>query len=343
VDTAFEFSMKFGIPFLPQIPIRNPWEYMVPQALEGLAGIELQTDGVVVLHPEVWESQSHLLSRRLEQAFADENFESFEPSSPTSSCWEPFLWELQERGHRVAKAQIAGPMTTQMALKIKSQISTPIYLKSYPELSGQIFKLVLARALAMVTRMVKVGIQPLFYLDEPGLFALSRKQGQHLLYLQELKLMICTLQKAGALVGLHCCSNTDWEAIFHLDLDLLSIDTALSLDLALGLHSVPTHSVPQTERAALETWLRGGGRFSFGIVPTNQNAQSSEVPPTASALARFLKERFEKTFPNDPQLRDQILKQAIFTPACGLALQDTTEVERTYEHLMKVYEHFDFT
>ena len=95
VDTALEFSFKMGIPFLPQIPIRNPWEFMIAQAIEGLPGLQLEDEGVVSLNVDVWKSQSHFLTQRLNKAFREENFEGFEPSAATSSCWQPFLWELR--------------------------------------------------------------------------------------------------------------------------------------------------------------------------------------------------------------------------------------------------------
>src|SRR4051812_4546085 len=85
LDTALEYSLKMGIPFLPQIPIRNPWEFMIAQALEGLPGLQVENEGEVSLNIEIWQSQSHLLNRRLQTAFAtwpqNQNaFEFFEPS-----------------------------------------------------------------------------------------------------------------------------------------------------------------------------------------------------------------------------------------------------------------------
>ncbi len=43
IDAALAFSFQATIPFLPQIPIRNPWEYMIAQALEGVPGLEVET------------------------------------------------------------------------------------------------------------------------------------------------------------------------------------------------------------------------------------------------------------------------------------------------------------
>src|SRR5688572_5251208 len=108
VDAALAFSFKHGIPFLPQIPIRNPWEYMIAQAIEGIPGLQLENEGNISLNIDIWESQSYLLDRRLAEAFGQgpskkQAFEAFEPSAATSSCWQPFLWELQEREISFAK------------------------------------------------------------------------------------------------------------------------------------------------------------------------------------------------------------------------------------------------
>ena len=48
-DAALEYSFRHGIPFLPQMPVRNPWEYMIPQALEGLPGLEVSREGASYL------------------------------------------------------------------------------------------------------------------------------------------------------------------------------------------------------------------------------------------------------------------------------------------------------
>lgn len=325
VDAALEYSFKMTLPFLPQIPIRNPWEFMIPQALEGLPGLQVEEDGMVTLHVNIWESQSHILDQRLKDAFSNRiSFESFEPSAATSSCWQPFLWELQERGYQTAKIQTAGPLTCQWALKLKNGSSPD----QYPELCTQIFQLILARSLAMTKRMLSCGIQPVLYLDEPGLYALSLHQPKHVLALQELKLMIQTLRKEGALVGLHCCSNAEWDVVFDLGLDILSIDTALSLDHAL---------VPKNGEGMLR-FVKQGGILSLGVIPTGRSSILHSLNP--NKIKSQLQETFDHSWENQTQLIQKILAHAIYTPACGLALQSTTDVELILEKLMGVYEHF---
>lgn len=310
VDAALEFSFRLSIPFLPQIPIRNPWEYMLPQALDGLPGLTIESDGTTTLDAEVWQGRAASLNEKLLRAFASaaspEAFQAFEPSSSTSSAWQPFLWELGERKVRLAKIQLAGPLTAQWALR-------------GPDLGMAVFRLVLARALAMTRRLQAEGVQPIIYLDEPGLIALERANPRHLIALQELKLLIQALRKEGVIVGLHCCSNTDWPSILSLGLDVLSLDCGLSLGGLLA------------HGPELDAFVDGGGRLSLGVIPT---ASSTDEPHERDPrhLWRGLRETFEARGAR------RALARALFTPACGLALHSVPEAEAVLDALLEVRE-----
>jgi hypothetical protein len=327
IDTALEYSFKFGVPFLPQIPIRNPWEFMIAQALEGLPGLLLQEGqetGGVCLDLDTWKAQSHVLEIKLKKAFDGienpEAFHSFEPSAIASSCWKPFLWELEERNLKVAKIQIMGPLTAQWVLTVKN---SPKDFEKDRELTTQIFQLILAKSLAMTRRMISSGIQPVLYLDEPGFYLLNMKHPRHVLALQELKLVIQTLRREGAIVGLHCCSNTVWESVLDLGLDILSIDTALSLQSALS----------SLQGEAINTYLKQGGILSFGIIPTGRPSvlPSLDSRSIAEQTLAILLEHL------DSAAVQLILKSSFFTPACGLGLHSNFEAEFILEKLNEVY------
>ncbi len=317
VDAALEYTFRWGIPFLPQIPIRNPGEYMIAQALEGLEGLKVGNQGSVLLDIELWKSRTHLLDKKLNTVFratqVPDAFADFEPSSTSSSCWQPFLWELQERNIPIAKVQIAGPMTTQWALRIQGELT----VAHSPDLSKQIFQLVLARSLGMVQRMQTVGVHPLLYLDEPGLYALSPHDPQHVLRIQELKLMIQTLQKAGATVGLHCCSRANWAMICSLNLDILSLDVTCLQD------SLTTDPRP------IFGFIQNGGLLSIGVIPTAHSTSLADWEPRA--WAEQFKKDLHPTFRLQPDLLSLLLQKSIYTPACGLALQSTSNVETILE------------
>jgi hypothetical protein len=329
IDTALEYAFQFGVPFLPQIPIRNPREFMIAQALERLPGIVLQNGqeaGQVFLDLDLWKAQAHLLEIKLKRAFTEASnpdaFQNFEPRASVASCWEPFLWELEERNLKVAKIQIMGPLTAQWALTVKNSNAN----ENYPELTTQIFRLILAQALAMTRRMRAAGIAPLLYLDEPGFYLLDLKHPRHILALQELKLVIQTLQQEGARVGLHCCSNTIWESVLDLGLDILSIDTALSLGAAVSAQ----------HGQAMKDYLTRGGILSLGIVPTTHSSVLSSLnsQTIAEQSLAVLVEHL------DSASVQRILKTSLFTPACGLGLQSNSDCELILEKLNEVYAYF---
>jgi methionine synthase II (cobalamin-independent) len=331
IDAALQVAFSTSIPFLPQIPIRNPWEYMLAQALEGLPGLQAENDGTATLNLGVWESRSAKLDRELNEAFAHADsdpgaFEAFEPSAAISSSWQPFIWELEERGIEKAKIQIAGPLTSQWSVKTKEGQT----LDRNPGVAMQIYRLVLARALSMTRRLQASGIAPLLYIDEPGLYGLMASSTKFSLGIQELKLMVQTLKKERVEVGIHCCSNTDWDAVLSLGVNAISLDTSLSLRNFLTPARLP----------AIEDFISSGGRLSLGVIPTARSSvlQSLEAESIFSELLSAFQNAGAK-----PGWVRQVLAQAIFTPACGLALHSVSDADLVMELLLEFRDFCEMT
>ncbi len=317
IDAALEYAFRFDIPFLPQIPMRNAWEFALPQGTEGLPGIQVEKDGSVLLDTKVWEGNAASFDQRLSHAFdqvASANaFEAFEPSAATSSSWQPFLWELQERNCHLAKIQIVGPLTAQWTLRT----TTGQRMDQASSIGRQVFRLILARALGMTRRLRAQGVQTILFLDEPALFVLSDQNPTHLLGLQELKLLIQALQKEGVSVGLHCCSNTRWELLSTLGLDILSLDTRLSLESLLQAGEW------------LPAFVERRGRLGLGVIPTSGPARLD----SAGALAAAVFARLERGL--GPELGREVAENALWTPACGLALHSPKDAEGVYSQLVQ--------
>lgn len=322
VDTALAFAFRFSVPFLPQIPLRNSWEYMLPGALEGMPGLQTDHEGTVALDYGVWLGRSSHFEARLMEAFEKstepEAFAAFEPSNAASSCWQPFLWEVEEKGHKQAKVQIAGPLTAQWVLRLKDGDRAD----RDPGIGAQIFRLVLARATAMVRRLKRAGAAPILFLDEPGLFTLDPSNPRHVVGLQELKIAIQALKKEGVTVGLHCCSNTRWDAVLSLGLDFISIDTELSLDRV-------------SKEPQLKPFLEAGGRMALGVIPSTWNGEmlaSAQPEEILSALV----DKLEASLGSD--LTTKALRTGFLTPACGLALHSTTDAEAVLGLLARLHQ-----
>jgi methionine synthase II (cobalamin-independent) len=181
-------------------------------------------------------------------------------------------------------------------------------------LDQQVFRLMLANSLAMVKALGQAGVTPLLFLDEPGLYALDRKNPRHLVVLQELRVLVAALQREGALVGLHCCSNTHWASVLDLGLDVVALDVQLSLDALLD------------ERDAFLRFLATGATLSLGIVPTG---------PAAAYAVQELVDSVESAFRATLGERraGEALRRVLLTPACGLALRSVEDAERIFEEV----------
>ncbi len=313
VDSALEFSFSHELPYLPQIPIRNPWEFMIPQALEGIPGLQADGEGSVSIALDVWAGRLQAFQGRLDLAFSRVGedpyaLESFEPSPAASSCWQPFLFELEERGIKRAKVQIAGPLTSQWSLRSQDHTS----LDLHPELGTQVFRLVLARALAMARRLRLVGVEPVIFLDEPALFSLDLNQIKHRLAFEELRILVQTLKKESIHVGIHCCSDTDWKAVLSLGINTLSIDAELSLTRLLS------------QKQALESFLHQGSNLSLGVIPTTgQNRFRVWAEP--ELLWDALTQKLELALGHE--LTQKMIASSWWSPSCGLALMTPEDAE----------------
>ncbi len=324
LDAALEFSFRAGIPFLPQLPIRNQREYMLVQAIEGLPGLIPEEGGAAQLDAEKWRAGRDALRAKTDKAFAcakenPEAFAEFEPSPEMWSCWNPFLWELGERDVKFAKIQLTGPLTCQWSLQTTD--GSPVERDA--EMSIQVYRLILARAVAMVRKLKLRGVTPLFFIDEPAFFVFSAQNHKHGMALQELRIFVQTLQKEEALVGLHCCSNTDWKSVLSLPLDILSIDTHLSLNSLLS------------EKPSVQAFLAQGGRFALGAVPTGGHSLKIHGF-TPQLLADVLVSTLIGTL--GEATGKSILQEAVYTPACGLALHTVEDAELIFENTLQMPE-----
>jgi hypothetical protein len=315
VDAALEYSFRFDIPFLPQLPALNPRELMVHQALAGFPGIlspekdNSEVGAVIVL--EAWQAGRGGLHCHLDRAFTEASrrknaFEDFLPRQEDYRALRPFLWEVSERKVPQAKLQMAGPITVARSLRARESLRLP------EDLLADLQKFLLARALALLRMAGASGARSLFFLDEPWLFALNPiETPRDALSLRELGFFVEALKKEGApfgaSIGIHCCSDPDWQALLGtVPLDILSVDASVSL-----------HSLVGPKRQALLDFTQRGGRMAWGVIPSNLE---TPAPPLFEHLSQT------------DELRAS-LKNALLTPACGLAFHSTLECEEVAARL----------
>lgn len=316
LELGLQLALQQDIPFMPQLPVGTPSELMIPAALDGMPGLSYDAEGVCTVDVPTWRASRAALDIALEAALASPSPGVFEPSAQASRAWKPFLWEVEHRKLAFAKAQIAGPCTCRWVLKV----SEPLEQSEAEALDRQVFRLIFAKSVAMVRALRDRGTSPIFFLDEPGLYALDRRNPRHLIALQEVRMLVVGLQREGALVGVHCCSNTVWGALLGLGLDFISLDVRLSLDALLE------------QRESALAFLASGASLSLGIIPTNltQRFETRELVESVEASLMA-------TLPPGPLVAD-VLRRTVLTPACGLAMRSVQDTERTFEQLKQARE-----
>lgn len=306
LELGLQMALQQDIPYLPQLPRGRPGELMIGAALDGLPGLQLGDEGLVEIDLERWHTRREAFSLEIEEALASERLSGFEPSANACRALQPFLFEIEARRASFAKVQLAGPTTVRWATKTTDGRA----VSEISELDQQIYRLVLARALALVRAVRRTQTTPIIFLDEPGLFALDPFDVRHLVALSELRMLVVALQREGALVGLHCCSNTAWPQVLDLGLDLVSIDARLSLDAVVE------------DQEAWGRFISSGATLSLGIVPTDL-ASDYELGELCESVEATLRATTPEGLPFEA-----LLSRILLTPACGLGLRTVLDAER---------------
>ena len=118
-------------------------------------------------------------------------------------------------------------------------------------------------------------------------------------------------QDQGALVGIHCCGNTDWSLLLKTKADIINFDAWGFFDRVL------------LYRQALEDFLFRDGILAWGIVPTSEFTGKETVEGLRGKLEEQFHELSQKGIP-EKTLRERCL----LTPSCGMALMPEADAEK---------------
>ncbi|MBM4284552.1 MAG: methionine synthase [Deltaproteobacteria bacterium] len=307
------------VPFWPQMVRLGYAEEMLPQGAQGLPALEVDLEERRVrLDPRA--DREMALAHFYETAFSGDlgpfalppegsrGFAALVKAVPTA----PAISAL--------KGQVVGPVT--FAGMVKDAADKPIL---YDRELTQAVSQGLARAAAWQAQTFRnLGKEAVIFLDEPILtgygsafLPISREEVTTLL-----TDTLDTIRQFGpALLGLHCCGNTDWAMLLELPLDILSFDSYGYFDTLLLYDK------------ALLAFLERGGRLAWGLVPTGEELQQE----TADSLFRRFEGQVRQLAVLGPAAA-QILSQALLTPACGLGYLSPEQAARALALLQELSE-----
>jgi methionine synthase II (cobalamin-independent) len=308
------------IPFWPQLVKRSYLEDIHIQFSEGLPLLRVEEERKALgIYSDEMESG---LVRFYERFLADDT-EYF----AISREYAPGLYELlrlidqdPDRYGPYIKGHTVGPVT--FSAGITGPDHKPIL--SNPDLLEAFTKGLAIKALWQVMELAKSGKRPIIFIDEPYLagFGSAFSPIERHEVIKLLKEVIDYLrERSHALIGIHCCGNTDWSMIMESGPDIINFD-AFKYMKYFFLY-------PED----ITKFVKAGGCIAWGIVPTFDFTGEESLDDLYSMLEKGLDRLHE--FGLD---RETITARSILTPACGMGTMEQSSSDRVLELLSMLSE-----
>jgi len=316
-DTCHRILGSFPhIPFWPQFVKRNHLEDMSIQASEGLPLLEVNHEKNSLYIRTDADQDSELIS--FYEHFMAEDTDYFavghEYAAGLYRLLELINKSPQSYGPFI-KGQIIGPIT--LAGSLKDAAGKSALYNS--EIMDTIVKGLAIKALWLVKKMSIGDKTPVIFMDEPYLSGfgsaftpIQREEvvkfiGEIIDYLRS---------RSNALIGIHCCGNTDWSMIIETGIDIVSFDSFDYMDYFM------------LYRKEIVRFLEDCGTVAWGAVPTVSFSGNESVNDLKTRLEKGVNQFCEWGIS-----KSTVAERSIITPACGLGAVSPDKAERILELL----------
>jgi len=310
------------IPFWPQLVRRSHLEDMSVQFSEGLPLLEVSEEKRALVVSS-GETESELV--KFYERFLAEDVDYFAISEDYAPGLEGLLKSLREspeHGGPLIKGQTVGPVT--FAAGIVDPSGKPVLHN--PDLLDAMVKGLAIKALWQIRKLSESGKKPIIFLDEPYLsgFGSAFTPIQRHEVINLIGDMINFLrERSDALIGIHCCGNTDWSMIVEVDPDIISFDAFGYMDYFF--------LYPEE----IARFMRKGGSIAWGIVPTADFNGKESVDGLASKLEAGLTRLHDLGVDSDTAAGGSIL-----SPACGMGSMTQASADKALDLLQRLSERF---
>jgi hypothetical protein len=191
-----------------------------------------------------------------------------------------------------------------------------------PELLEAMVKGLSIKALWQARKMGCSGKKPIIFLDEPYLSgygsAFSPIERQQVVNLLQ-EIIDYVRERSDALIGIHCCGNTDWPMIMEAGPDIISFDAFGYMDFFLLYPD------------QMCRFVHGGGIIAWGVVPTSAYTGKESVEDIFLRLERGLNRSYELGLN-----AEEVIQNSILTPSCGMGSMDEISTLRVLDLLSDI-------
>jgi hypothetical protein len=294
-DDVLDIFPQF--PYVPTLPGRGQLESIVFNDSEQLPGRIIRDNRL--LFDSITDQ-----TEAMEQVYMDYVEGNYAPYALHKDYASGFI-EMMSRTisrAKVLKCQVTGPVT--FGMQVVDADKRPIYYDA--QLADVLSKMIALKARWCEREMRKrTGVtETLVVLNEPYLASL----GSSVVPVDKETVRtgwedIAALAEGG--LGIHCCSNTDWEFVLGLSPSVVSIDAyATAKEFLLYADSIVAY-------------MERGGIVAWGIVPSEYKLFANET--TDSLYERYLAVRTQLCTCMPERLFDA---QSLITPSCGIRFSD---------------------
>ncbi len=299
------------IPAWPQLPRRSFKEAMIPQFTEAFPGVRVDE-----VARRVWVQVDDDLPNAMVAFYEHliaERADAFAISEEYAAGLYGMLRELATANTTLPslKGQITGPFTFGLGLADQDRRSV-WFDEQYRDV---VLKGLGMKALWQIQQLQPYAKQVVIFFDEPVLSALGTAAYAAIRdedVINGLNEVYDISHSAGALVGVHCCGNTNWGLLASTKIDIIAFD-AYFYGAKVALYP-----------GKIQAFLERGGILAFGLVPTGDVERlCAETSDSLKLKHERLIEEFVSKGIAERMLREQLL----FTPSCGmgtLSESDTT-------------------
>ncbi len=309
-DAAFGLITKTlpEVPCWPQLPKRGIQEEMCVQYTEGLPFFHLVPEEkrfYLHAHDDVAELE-YLYAK-----FSDNDFNSF----PVSQKYAAGLYVLDKyipkfTSIKALKGQIVGPITLAANLKDEDGAAA-LFNTTY---NDAVIKLLCLKAQWQISFLSRFNLPVVIFADEPYLSCMGSAfatVGNDTI-ISSFNEVFRSIKSQGALAGIHCCGNTDWDMVLGTELDILSFDAFMFMDKVLAYS------------AHIREFVERGGILSWGIAPTTSDGlEGTNIDVLIDKMEKGLEYLSQKGMD-----KQAILQNSLITPSCGTGTLTVEESEK---------------
>jgi hypothetical protein len=317
-DLTHRLASLLDIPCWLQLPRRNYLENIYTQYAATLPGavVDAEKEKAVMRTDGDFQAQLEVFY----QSVIDDKLDDFALTPDCALGFFALLDELKGKPTAWVKGQVMGPIS--FGLTVTDQdLRASLYNETLAD--------VLVKHMSMTSRwqvrqLKTVGENVILFVDEPymasfGSAFISLSREQALDYMNE---VYDAVHSEGALVGVHCCGNTDWGLLLASHANILNLDANGFLE---NLALYPTE---------LRTFLDRGGAVCWGIIPNNEQILNETPQSLADRLRAGLKLISEKAFARGVNISvDELSARSLIAPACGLGSTTIEIADRAFDVL----------